>query len=277
MPLTTCAHRGLFLVDLFFFLLLLTFEMRVPPWNCRSHAGSSTTTGKKEKKMRQASKKKAVMTFSLVALSTESKGGISTRSTVADTHLRACELCGGQPLVGLRESQRQSRPFRSSQLFVVIAVVVFFWVFFFLSFLICSLFYMLLAFRLSVMSNRVKNKKIIPSTNIAWKVLICGHKKITVFFLLLLLENGILLFPLLLLKNRGETGRWGSCVQSHGLKSGKEGCRRQKKSTQSEKDLRCKLWVREPAFRAWMCVQNQFPPQGFLGPIESIKHSRLRL
>lgn len=63
------------------------------------------------------------MTFSLVTLSTESKGGISPRSTVADTHLRACELCGGQPLVGLRESERQSRPFRSTQLFVVVVML----------------------------------------------------------------------------------------------------------------------------------------------------------
>lgn len=67
------------------------------------------------------------MTFSLVTLSTESKGGISPRSTVADTHLRACELCGGQPLVGLRESERQSRPFRSTQLSVV---VILFYIFF---------------------------------------------------------------------------------------------------------------------------------------------------
>lgn len=109
----------------------------------------------KTKKMRQ--KKKAVMTFSLVALLTESKGGISPRSTVADTHLRACELCGGQPHVGLRESERQFRPFRSTQLLVVL----FFWfVLLFFPFLsLFALYFIGCLLFVSVMSNRIKNKK----------------------------------------------------------------------------------------------------------------------
>lgn len=95
----------------------------------RETAGAMLEVQQQRKQTTKQNKKKAVMTFSLVTLSTESKGGISPRSTVADTQLRACELCGGQPLVGLRESERQSRPFRSTQLSVV---VILFYIFFLL-------------------------------------------------------------------------------------------------------------------------------------------------
>lgn len=112
--------QGAFLDEYLFFLL--TFEMRIPPVKLQEPCWKYNNNEKKTTKQ----KKKAVMTFSLVTLSTESKGGISPRSTVADTHLRACELCGGQPLVGLCESERQSRPFRSTQLSVVVILFYFF-------------------------------------------------------------------------------------------------------------------------------------------------------
>lgn len=103
-----------------FFFLLRTFDVTIPSVEtqepCSKYKKNNNETDKQ---------KEAVMTLSTRRPLTESKGEeISPRSTVADTHFRsACELCGGQPLVGRRETERPSRPFRSTQLFVVVVAV----------------------------------------------------------------------------------------------------------------------------------------------------------
>lgn len=172
-------------------------------WNCRSDAGS-----------------KAVMTF-LTALRLNPKG--ISRSTVANTDLWACKLYGGQPSVGLCESERQSGLFR----FTLLSLFLFFF------FLYClTLFLYAACFLLSVMSNWelcffpkhllqrllkgfIWGPESVVEVELKTQQVLKAMLETRSFFLFFFLFLFII-FCFFFVKQRLNSTSWGSCVQSRG-------------------------------------------------------------